>query len=153
MVYWPKYVFSGSKASLLQTGGINFIHCARQSSELCGHSPDFRPVDLNGFSAYKSFSHQLLSIGEYIFQVLFLTCLPHQQLLLFSLKSIIYQSPWNFHSVWIICTCFSGILEGCHMSNEGFTSTLKNRPLHIWLQKHQWILMAYLLWNAKKKSV
>ena len=30
------------------------------------------------------FSHRLSSIGEYIFQVLFLTCVPHQQLLAFS---------------------------------------------------------------------
>ena len=33
------------------------------------------------------FSHRLLSIGEHIFQVLFLTCLPHQQLLAFSSRS------------------------------------------------------------------
>ena len=33
------------------------------------------------------FSHRLSSIGEYIFQVVFLTCLPHQQLLVFSTKS------------------------------------------------------------------
>ena len=35
-------------------------------------------------SARLYFSHRLSSIGEYIFQVLFLTCLPHQQLLAFS---------------------------------------------------------------------
>ena len=57
----------------------------------------------------KYFSHRLSSIGEYIFQVLFLTCLPHQQLLAFSLTIHIW---WRFSQMlvdkWVVCNIVYG---------------------------------------------